>query len=167
MQRRSTAAMAHSAHRPVPANAPSNPIEPLDAKDTGDFLDASEDAFELLAVIDLQRDIDARVKLVRAALEHLDIRAGTADHPSDISQHAGPVFRADQQADREGGLGRARPFDANTPLGLVEKVLHVGTGGAVHRDTAGARGIDDDLISGGGTSALWAIHQSTRWAAQP
>src|SRR2546425_3812227 len=86
MQRRSTAAMAHSAHRPVPANAPSNPIEPLDAKDTGDFLDVSEDAFELLAVIDLQRDIDARVKLVRAALEHLDIRAGPADHTSDISQ---------------------------------------------------------------------------------
>src|ERR1700694_5795972 len=97
-------------------------VESSHAKHAGDFADVGGDTFELLAVADFQREVDARVQIVRMAAEGANVRAGLADDGGNVGQHAGPVLRADQQGDGVGGSGRAAPFHIDAAFYLVEQI---------------------------------------------
>ena len=57
----------------------SDVVEAFDAEDAGDFADVGGDAFELLAVGDFQREVDAGVQIIGVAAEGANVRAGLAD----------------------------------------------------------------------------------------
>src|SRR5262249_55791075 len=138
----------------------SDAIAALDIEHARDFLDVGQNALELFAISDIQGQLDARVEMVGAAVERADIGARFADDAGDFGQHAGTVLGANEQAHGEGILARAGPVDGDASLGLIEQVLHVGAGGAVHRDAAAARDIADDFIPRNRVAALGAVdHQ--------
>src|ERR1700693_5424544 len=61
----------------------SDVVEAFDAEHAGDFANIGGDAFELLAVGDFQREVDAGVQIIGMAAEGANVRAGLRDCPGD------------------------------------------------------------------------------------
>src|SRR5580704_18626233 len=67
-------------------------VNALDVEDAGDALDGGENAFELFAVVDIERHFHARVQFFAAAFEGADIGARVADGAGDAGENAGAIL---------------------------------------------------------------------------
>src|ERR1700719_4405288 len=128
----------------------SDVVDAFDVEDAGD-------AFKLLAVVNVQRNFNARVHAFAATFKRADVGAGIADDVGYSSEHAGTVFGENAQTDGKRRLRRVGPIDRNAPLDLVEQILDVGAKGAVHGDAAAARDVADDVVSRNRIAAFRAI----------
>src|SRR6185437_13940916 len=92
------------------------------------------------------------------AFEGADVGVDGADGGGDFGEHAGAIFGEDAEANRERSrVGYPNPFGGDAALGLVEKILNIGTGSGVHSDAAAARDVTDDIVAGNGVAAFRAI----------
>src|SRR6201987_2934953 len=124
-----------------------NIVNAFDIENSRNALDGAQDALELLAVVNIQRNFHPRVQRFAAALKRADVRARIADRAGDAGENAGTVLGENPQAYRKRGLRGAGPFDRNAALDFIEKILHVGAALAMHRDAAPARHVTNNVVA--------------------
>ena len=78
-----------------------NVVHALDVENAGNAFYTVEDAFELLAIINIKCDFNASSHTLAAAFERTDIRAGLADHRGDAREHSRAIFGEDTQTHRK------------------------------------------------------------------
>src|ERR1700723_4081080 len=62
-------------------------VNALDIEDAGNPLDARENAFQLLAILHVERDFDARAQIPTATFKRADVRAAVADDRGNAGEH--------------------------------------------------------------------------------
>src|SRR5882724_454527 len=140
-------------------SVPGSLIDAFYAENAGDFADIGENGLELAAVHDFQAGVNARVGAIRAAFEIADVGAGAADDGGDFREKAGAIFGANDELNREGCSGFATPLDGDAALGLIHQILHIGAKLGVHSDTATARDVADDVVTGDRVTTLRAKNE--------
>src|ERR1051325_2081220 len=131
-------------------------INALDAENTGDFANVGENGFKLAPVQNFEASVNSGVRPIRAALEIPAIGAGTADDGGNFREKTGAIFGANGELNREGCCCFTAPFDGNAAFGLIHQVLYIGAKLGVYGDTATARDVADDIVTGNGITALRA-----------
>ena len=127
---------------------PSNLEEAFNSEDAGYLSDIRHDVFQMLAIGNFQRQVNAGMQIVRVAGESADVRTSVADYAGDIGEHSWPVLRANQQVDGIDRSGGASPFDIDLSFHLIQQILNVWTGFGMNSDAAAARDVSHDVISG-------------------
>src|SRR5712664_1826818 len=107
----------------------------------------------------LNARIDASIHPIGAALEAVDVGAGTANHGGNFGQKAGAVLGANHELHLESGGAGAAPLDGDAALGLIDQILDIGASTRVHGHATATGDIADDVVAGDGGAALGAIHQ--------
>src|ERR1700751_2757115 len=124
-----------------------NIVNAFDIEDSRNALDGTQDALELLAVVNVERNFHSCVQCFAAALKRADVRARIADSAGDAGENPGTILGENPQAYRKRSLRGAGPFNRNAPLDFIEKILHVGAALAMHRDAAPARHVTNNVVA--------------------
>src|ERR1700735_2043080 len=121
---------------------------------------ARQDEFELLAVVNIKSDFNARTHSLAAAFEGANICAGLANDVGDGRKHAGTILSENAQAHRKSSRRFTGPLDRNAAFGVIKKILHVGARLAVNGDSPTSGDIAHNIIARDGIATLRAIdHQ--------
>src|SRR5690348_9124619 len=98
-------------------------VNALDVENARDLLDLQQDFFELLAVADVDKNLDAGVQLFADAFEIANVGGRIADGRGDVGEHSGPVFGENAEVHGKGGFARTGPLNGEPALGFVKQFL--------------------------------------------
>ena len=114
----------------------------------------------MLAVLHLDNDFDqATTRLDGLRLDLPDVAVVLGHHLSEPGQHAGVVFRLDDQHHRVQLIALASPLDLDLSLLVVQQVLDVRALDRVHRHTSAPCDVADDRLTGNWAAALGQVGQ--------
>src|SRR5580658_8578221 len=111
-----------------------NIVNALNIKNAGNALHPGKYALQLLAILHIQRDFNARPQILPAALKRANVCAVVADYRRNARQHSRSILGQNPQAHRKSRMRLPRPLDGDAPLRVVKQVLHVRTIFPMHRN---------------------------------
>ena len=82
-----------------------NLIDALDTKHPGNSLYVLKYALQLIAIGNVDGGFNARLQIVRPAVEHLNVGSYAADHAGNISEKSGTILAVHHHRD---GIGSRR-----------------------------------------------------------
>jgi len=155
------------------AKSTSGGLDLLDALDVADALDAAhlvDEAIEVADVDGLDDEVDDRATVGGGiGAGGADVGVLVGDDGGELLEQAGAVVAEDGELDGiglgfrgSGGSGVAverRPLDLDAAVGLVEKILDVGTTARMHRDAFAAGDVPDDVFAADGVATARAVDQ--------
>src|SRR5437588_2066141 len=135
-----------------------NLIDALDTKHPGNSLHVLKYALQLVAIGNVDGGFNARLQIVRSAVEHLNVGSYAADHAGNICEKSGTILAVHHQRDGIGSLPDIAPLYVDAAFGLIEQLLDVGTRGVMHGDSAAPCDIADDGVARNRITTFGAVN---------
>src|SRR5690625_247099 len=133
---------------------------PVDLGHIGHPAHARLDVVDLLLVLHVDPEVDARVCGLHVGGDAGGALVHLCDTVQRVLQQAGPVDADDLEVGREESARRRIPAHVHDPLALLHpQVLHVRTVEPVHGHAAAAGDIADDVVTTNGSAALGELRR--------